>query len=129
MKLPDEILILILSYCPRHVLVRLASVSRQLHELATEVLYASVHISLLQEEYDATRRREKPMLASKLNALTTSEYDYAAHVRELALLFEERSTALPGFLRLYQLNVPTGKMFDALMTLSLRKAVKLESFI
>ncbi|CAK7226616.1 hypothetical protein SCUCBS95973_006262 [Sporothrix curviconia] len=127
LDLPIEVQNLILGYCSNRDLLRLAVVSRQFHGLATQTLYTKICIDPMQDEYVAASGKKHLAKSSCLDALTTSEYDYARHLQELAVEFDKSGRLAAELGKLYQSHVPTGKMFNTLIVLATRKAAKLES--
>ncbi|CAK7229798.1 hypothetical protein SBRCBS47491_007371 [Sporothrix bragantina] len=128
-ELPNEILLHITSYCSKRDLVSLAVVSRRFHQLATQALYTKVHIDLLKNENITSSGKKHLPASSCLDALTTSEYDYARHMRELVLDYDKSERPVANIYKPYQLHGPMGKMFNTLAVLAMRKAVKLESLV
>lgn len=106
-------------------LICLALVSRHFHHLASEIIYRTLHFSL---PYHGGKPYEDT-LAACLNTLTTSEYDYARHLRELFIDSsygtgpEADRTIAP-----YVYTESCGKFLNTLLLLTLRKTKGLEKF-
>ncbi|KAM0514169.1 hypothetical protein ACHAPE_007005 [Trichoderma viride] len=82
--LPPEAQREIVSHCSQSDLICLALVSRHFHELASAQLYKNFHI-IFPDDDDLSFDSSIDGLASGLNTFTTSNYDYAKHLRDLSM--------------------------------------------
>ncbi|KAM3516292.1 hypothetical protein MY11210_000051 [Beauveria gryllotalpidicola] len=125
--LPAETQREILARCSQSDLICVALVSRQFHHLASSILYRDFHIIFPDDD---DRSFDSPIdgLAGGLDTFTTSEYDYARHLRDLSM--DTLSSGLKGE-RSYQpylYSSSCGKFLNTLLYLTLNKAHFLESF-
>jgi hypothetical protein len=107
--------------------VCLSVVSRHFRDLAARQLYRTFHIVFPDEEDPAF---ESPIdsLAGGLETFVTSDYDYAAHLRQVSL-----DTLISGpkgekAYRSYLFKHSCGKFMNTLLLLTLKKARALECF-
>ncbi|XWW95551.1 hypothetical protein V2A60_003512 [Cordyceps javanica] len=117
----------ILSYCSQSDLICVALVSKHFHDLASAILYRDFHI-IFPDDDDLSFESPVDGLAGGLDTFTTSEYDYARHLRDLSM--DTLSSGLKGE-RSYQpylYSSSCGKFFNTLLFLTLKKAQFLESF-
>lgn len=117
----------ILSYCSQSHLICVALVSKHFHHLASAILYRDFHI-IFPDDDDLSFGSPVDGLAGGLDTFTTSEYDYARHLRDLSM--DTLSSGLKGE-RSYQpylYSSSCGKFFNTLLFLTLKKAHFLESF-
>ncbi|KAJ6789284.1 hypothetical protein PWT90_02150 [Aphanocladium album] len=125
--LPIETQREILSHCSQGELICVALVSKHFHDLASAVLYRDFHI-IFPDDDDLGFDSPVDGLAGGLDTFTTSEYDYARHLRDLSM--DTLSSGLKGE-RSYQpylYSSSCGKFFNTLLFLTLKKAHSLESF-
>ncbi|KAM3449059.1 hypothetical protein MY3296_007257 [Beauveria thailandica] len=125
--LPAETQREILARCSQSDLVCVALVSRQFHHLASSILYRDFHI-IFPDDDDRSFDSPVDGLAGGLDTFTTSEYDYARHLRNLSM--DTLSSGLKGE-RSYQpylYSSSCGKFLNTLLFLTLKKAHFLESF-
>lgn len=101
--------------------------SKHFHELASAALYREFHI-IFPDDDDLSYDSPVDGLAGGLDTFTTSEYDYAKHLRDLSM--DTLSSGLKGE-RSYQpylYSSSCGKFFNSLLFLTLKKAHFLETF-
>ncbi|EGR52067.1 uncharacterized protein TRIREDRAFT_55279 [Trichoderma reesei QM6a] len=82
--LPTETQREIISHCSQSDLICLALVSRRFHELASAQLYRNFHI-IFPDDDDLNFDSPIDGLAGGLDTFTTSNYDYAKHLRDLSM--------------------------------------------
>ncbi|EHK20372.1 uncharacterized protein TRIVIDRAFT_48522 [Trichoderma virens Gv29-8] len=82
--LPTETQREIISHCSQSDLICLALVSRHFHELASAQLYRNFHI-IFPDDDDLNFDSPIDGLAGGLDTFTTSNYDYAKHLRDLSM--------------------------------------------
>lgn len=125
--LPAETQREILARCSQSDLICVALVSRHFHHLASSILYRDFHI-IFPDDDDRSFDSPVDGLAGGLDTFTTSEYDYARHLRDLSM--DTLSSGLKGE-RSYQpylYSSSCGKFLNTLLFLTLQKAHFLESF-
>lgn len=125
LDLPEETLREILDYCETSELICLALVSKRFHRLASEALYHCLHFTL---PYHGNKLGEDT-LAACLNTFTTSEYDYAKHVREFCVDSYGSGSDADRIIGSYVYTESCGKFLNNLLYLTLRKATGLETFL
>ncbi|KAF5980421.1 hypothetical protein FCOIX_4846 [Fusarium coicis] len=127
LDLPAETQQDILSHCSQSELICCALVSRHFHELASAQLYRSFNI-LFPDDDDV--RFESPIdgLAGGLDTFTTSEYNYAKHLRELSMDTVSTGVKAEHAYKPYLYSASCGKFLNTLLYLTLKKAKSLESF-
>ncbi|KAK7426941.1 hypothetical protein QQZ08_006533 [Neonectria magnoliae] len=127
LDLPSETQQEILSHCSQSDLICVALVSKHFHELASTHLYRSFNI-LFPDEDDL--RFECPIdgLAGGLDAFTTSEYDYAKHLKELSMDTVSTGPKAEHAYKPYLYSASCGKFLNTLLYLTLKKAKSLETF-
>ncbi|KPM34956.1 hypothetical protein AK830_g11609 [Neonectria ditissima] len=115
------------SQCSQSDLICVALVSKHFRELASTHLYRSFNI-LFPDEDDL--RFECPIdgLAGGLDAFTTSEYNYAKHLRELSMDTVSTGPKAEHAYKPYLYSASCGKFLNTLLYLMLRKAKSLETF-
>ncbi|CAG7564784.1 unnamed protein product [Fusarium equiseti] len=125
--LPAEIQQDILSHCSQSDLICCALVSQHFRELASAILYRSFNI-LFPDDDDV--RFESPIdgLAGGLDTFTTSEYNYAKHLRELSMDTVSTGVKAEHAYKPYLYSASCGKFLNTLLYLTLKKAKSLESF-
>ncbi|KAK7415329.1 hypothetical protein QQX98_005973 [Neonectria punicea] len=127
LDLPSETQQEILSHCSQSDLICVALVSKHFHELASTHLYRSFNI-LFPDEDDL--RFECPIdgLAGGLDAFTTSEYNYAKHLKELSMDTVSTGPKAEHAYKPYLYSASCGKFLNTLLYLTLKKAKSLETF-
>ncbi|KAF5009024.1 hypothetical protein FDECE_4738 [Fusarium decemcellulare] len=127
LDLPAETQQEILSHCSQSDLICCALVSRHFHELASAQLYRSFNI-LFPDDDDV--RFESPIdgLAGGLDTFTTSEYNYAKHLRELSMDTVSTGVKAEHAYKPYLYSASCGKFLNTLLYLTLKKAKSLETF-
>ncbi|ENH73869.1 hypothetical protein FOC1_g10011189 [Fusarium oxysporum f. sp. cubense race 1] len=127
LDLPAETQQDILSHCSQSELICCALVSRHFHELASAQLYRSFNI-LFPDDDDV--RFESPIdgLAGGLDTFTTSDYNYAKHLRELSMDTVSTGVKAEHAYKPYLYSASCGKFLNTLLYLTLKKAKSLESF-
>ncbi|KAF5026714.1 hypothetical protein F66182_1181 [Fusarium sp. NRRL 66182] len=127
LDLPAETQQDILSHCSQSELICCALVSRHFHELASAQLYRSFNI-LFPDDDDV--RFESPIdgLAGGLDTFTTSEYNYAKHLRELSMDTVSTGVKAEHAYKPYLYSASCGKFLNTLLYLTLKKARSLETF-
>ncbi|KAL7949953.1 hypothetical protein V8C42DRAFT_186605 [Trichoderma barbatum] len=125
--LPTETQREIISHCSQSDLICLALVSRHFHELASTQLYRNFHI-IFPDDDDINFDSPIDGLAGGLDTFTTSNYDYAKHLRDLSM--DTLSAGLKGecCYQSYLYSASCGKFLNTLLHLTLRKARSLEVF-
>ncbi|KAJ6444379.1 F-box domain-containing protein [Purpureocillium lavendulum] len=127
LDLPAETQQDIISHCSQSDLICLALVSKRLHELASAQLYRNFHI-VFPDDDDVNFDSPIDGLAGGLDTFTTSEYDYAKHLRDLSM--DTLSAGAKGELSYqpYLYSASCGKFLNTLLYLTLKKAKSLEAF-
>ncbi|KAK1256393.1 hypothetical protein MKX07_008652 [Trichoderma sp. CBMAI-0711] len=125
--LPTETQREIISHCSQSDLICLALVSRRFHELASAQLYRNFHI-IFPDDDDLNFDSPIDGLAGGLDTFTTSNYDYAKHLRDLSM--DTLSAGIKGecCYQSYLYSASCGKFFNTLLHLTLKKARSLEVF-
>lgn len=113
--------------CTQSDLICCALVSKHFHELASTQLYRSFCI-LFPDDDDI--RFEYPIdgLAGGLDTFTTSDYNYAKHLRELSMDTVSAGPKGEHSYKPYLYSASCGKFLNTLLHLTLKKAKGLESF-
>ncbi|KAH6607761.1 hypothetical protein Trco_004074 [Trichoderma cornu-damae] len=125
--LPTETQRDIFSHCSQSDLICLALVSRHFHELASAQLYRNFHI-VFPDDDDLNFDSPIDGLAGGLDTFTTSNYDYAKHLRDLSM--DTLSAGLKGesSYQSYLYSASCGKFLNTLLHLTLKRARSLEVF-
>ncbi|OAA68418.1 F-box domain, Skp2-like protein [Niveomyces insectorum RCEF 264] len=128
LDLPDETQTEIFSYCRVADLICLSLVSHRFRELAAEQLYHTLDVVFSEEDElrPPDAMRDLPLC---LDTLTTSDYDYAKHLREFS--FDTENTGIRGenAYKTFHHGLSAGKFLDTLVLLALRKAKRLETLV
>ncbi|KAI9786561.1 MAG: hypothetical protein M1816_007885 [Peltula sp. TS41687] len=124
--LPIELQKTIFSHSSTYDLTNLAVVSKHFHSIASAQLYRSFCI-VFPDDDDPF---ESPIdaLASGLDTLVASEYDYAKHLKEMALDSYSGGDRGERVYKAYSYDLSCGKFMSTLLHLTLRKARALEKF-
>jgi hypothetical protein len=127
LDLPVETHRCIFNFARSTDLIALSLVSKQFRVLAAEQLYRTFHI-VFPDDDDPSNDSPIDGLASGLDTFVTSEYNYAAHLRELTLETLSGGEKGERAYRHYLYDVSCGKFMNTLLLLTLRKAKALETF-
>ncbi len=105
----------------------MALVSKRMHELASTQLYRNFHI-VFPDDDDVNFDSPIDGLAGGLDTFTTSEYNYAKHLRDLSM--DTLSAGVKGeqSYQPYLYSASCGKFLNTLLYLTLKKAKSLEAF-
>lgn len=116
-----------LAQCSQTDLICVALVSKHFHELASAQLYRTFHI-IFPDDDDLAYDSPIDGLAGGLDTFTTSEYNYAQHLRDLSM--DTLSAGVKGELsyQSYLYSASCGKFLNTLLYLTLKKAKSLEVF-
>ncbi|OAQ94699.1 F-box domain-containing protein [Purpureocillium lilacinum] len=127
LDLPTETQEDIISHCSQSDLICLALVSKRMHELASTQLYRNFHI-VFPDDDDVNFDSPIDGLAGGLDTFTTSEYNYAKHLRDLSM--DTLSAGVKGeqSYQPYLYSASCGKFLNTLLYLTLKKAKSLEAF-
>ncbi|KAH7136444.1 hypothetical protein EDB81DRAFT_79565 [Dactylonectria macrodidyma] len=127
LNLPPETQLEILSHCSQSELICVALVSKHFHELASTHLYRSFNI-LFPDEDDL--RFDCPIdgLAGGLDSFTTSDYNYAKHLKELSMDTVSTGSKAEQAYKPYIYAASCGKFMNTLLYITLKKAKSLETF-
>ncbi|RDA83447.1 hypothetical protein CP532_1811 [Ophiocordyceps camponoti-leonardi (nom. inval.)] len=117
----------IVSHCSHADLVCLALVNKRCRELAAAQLYRSFHI-IFPDEDDVSFDSPVDGLAAGLDTFTTSDYDYAQHLRDLSMDTLSAGIKAEQSYQPFLYNVTCGKILNSLLHLTLSKAKSLETF-
>ncbi|KAG5984523.1 hypothetical protein E4U55_004419 [Claviceps digitariae] len=127
LSLPAETQREIVAHCSQSDLICLALVSRRFHELASAQLYRNFHI-IFPDEDDIHFDSPIDGLAGGLNTFTTSEYNYARHLRDLSMDTLSLGRKGEQSYQPYLYKASCGKFLNTLLHLTLKRARSLESF-
>ncbi|TWU72870.1 hypothetical protein ED733_003691 [Metarhizium rileyi] len=127
LDLPAETQQNIVSHCSQGDLICLALVSRRFFELAAAQLYRNFHI-IFPDEDDINFDSSIDGLAGGLDTFTTSEYNYAKHLKDFSM--DTLSAGVKGehSYQPYLYSASCGKFLNSLLYLTLKRAHTLESF-
>ena len=116
-----------LSQCSQTDLICVALVSKRFHELASAQLYRNFHI-IFPDDDDLAYDSPIDGLAGGLDTFTTSEYNYAQHLRDLSM--DTLSAGVKGEISYqpYLYSASCGKFLNTLLYLTLKRAKSLEVF-
>lgn len=108
-------------------LIALSLVSKHFHHLAASRLYREFRIVFPDVDYLTS---DKPIdaLACGLDTFTTSDYNYAQHLRSITLESTESGEKAERAYKLYSMEKSCGKFMNTLFMLTLKKARKLDTF-
>lgn len=113
-------------------LFSLALVSSHFHTFASEFLYHDVHIRPPNDHEPHTHRTAdlRNSLPGVLDTLTTSDYNYASHIRHFAIgnACGDLCSGSVGSNTPHKLDSFSCRMINTLMTMSMRKTKGLEIF-
>ncbi|PHH69797.1 hypothetical protein CDD80_6497 [Ophiocordyceps camponoti-rufipedis] len=127
LELPPETQHEIVSHCSQADLVCLALVSKRCRELASAQLYRNFHI-VFPDEDDVSFDSPIDGLAGGLDTFTTSDYNYAQHLRDLSMDTLSAGGKAEQSYQPYLYNVSCGKFLNSLLCQTLRKTHSLETF-
>lgn len=113
--------------CSQSDLICVALVSKHFHELASSFLYRNFHI-IFPDDDDINFDSPIDGLAGGLDTFTTSEYNYAKHLKDVSM--DTLSSGVKGehSYQSYLYSASCGKFLNTLLYLTLRKATALEAF-
>lgn len=113
--------------CSQTDLICVSLVSKHFHELASAQLYRNFHI-IFPDDDDIQLDSPIDGLAGGLDTFTTSDYDYAKHLKDLSM--DTLSAGVKGELsyQSYLYSASCGKFLNTLLCLTLKKAKALEAF-
>ncbi|UNI21903.1 hypothetical protein JDV02_007849 [Purpureocillium takamizusanense] len=127
LDLPAETQQDIISHCSQSDLICLALVSKRMHELASTQLYRNFHI-VFPDDDDISFDSPIDGLAGGLDTFTTSEYNYAKHLRDLSMDTLSAGQKGEQSYQPYLYSASCGKFLNTLLYLTLKKARSLEAF-
>ncbi|PHH83851.1 hypothetical protein CDD83_2923 [Cordyceps sp. RAO-2017] len=127
LNLPAETQQEIISHCSQSDLICVALVCKRFHELASAQLYRNFHIVFPDDE-DINFDSPIDGLAGGLDTFTTSDYNYAKHLRDLSMDTLSAGVKGENSCQLYLYSASCGKFFNSLLYLTLKKAKALEVF-
>ncbi|KAI0176044.1 hypothetical protein GGR52DRAFT_342374 [Hypoxylon sp. FL1284] len=127
LDLPDEILKDICRNCNQSDWICLSLVCKRFRDLAASQLYRKFHI-VFPDEDDPYFESPIDGLACGLYTFTTSEYNYAKHLREISLDTLSTGPKAETAYKPYQAGLSCGKFMNNLFLLTLRRAPSLDSF-
>ncbi|PFH59023.1 hypothetical protein XA68_12903 [Ophiocordyceps unilateralis] len=125
--LPPETQHEIVSHCSQSDLVCLALVNKRCRELASAQLYRNFHI-VFPDEDDVSFDSPIDGLAGGLDTFTTSDYNYAQHLRDLSMDTLSAGVKAEQSYQPYLYNVSCGKFLNSLLHQTLGKTQSLETF-
>ncbi|KAF4126469.1 F-box domain [Geosmithia morbida] len=127
LDLPLETQREIISHCSQNDLICVALVSSHFRELASARIYRDFHIVFTDDDDESF---DSPIdgLASGLDTLTTSEYNYAKHLRDISLDTLTAGRKGENSYRPYLYSNSCGKFLNTLLLLALKRATSLEAF-
>lgn len=100
--------------------------SKYIRELAAAELYRSLN-HIFQEEH-VSPDPELDYLAGFLETLATSDYNYAAHVKEVSVDTSYTATKADQLSRQFSYDLTCGKFFNTLLLAALKRTRALERF-
>ncbi|XXG94226.1 hypothetical protein Hte_000480 [Hypoxylon texense] len=127
LNLPDEILKEICSNCNQADWICLSLVCKRFRDLAASFLYRSFNI-IFPDDDDPLFESPIDGLAGGLYTFTTSDYNYAKHLREISLDTLNMGQVAETAYKPYHANLSCGKFMNNLLLLTLRKARSLDTF-
>ncbi|QUC21582.1 uncharacterized protein UV8b_05825 [Ustilaginoidea virens] len=127
LDLPEETQREIVSYCTQGDLICLALVCKHFHHLASSQLYRNFHI-VFPDDDDVNFDSPIDGLAGGLDTLSTSEYNYAKHLKDLSMDTLSAGAKGEHSYHPYLYSTSCGKFFNTLLHLTLKRAHSLESF-
>jgi Arc/MetJ-type ribon-helix-helix transcriptional regulator len=117
----------IFAHCAQSDLICLALVSRHFHELASALLYRNFHI-IFPDDDDLDLDSPIDGLAGGLDTFTTSDYNYAKHLRDLSMDTLSAGDKGEQSYQSYLYSASCGKFLNSLLYLTLKKSRSLEAF-
>ncbi|KAL2754391.1 hypothetical protein ACRALDRAFT_1042052 [Sodiomyces alcalophilus JCM 7366] len=127
LNLPSETQHQIFSLCSPTSLICLALVSHHFRDLAAAQMYRNFHI-IFPDDDDPDFDSPVDSLASGFETFVASDYDYAQHLREIALDTTSAGARGERSYDAYRYGFSCGKFMNTLLLLTLRKAKSLECF-
>lgn len=113
--------------CSQSDLICVALVSKHFHELASSLLYRNFHI-IFPDDDDLGFDSPIDGLAGGLDTFTTSEYNYAKHLKDISMDTLSAGNKGEHSYQSYLYSASCGKFLNTLLYLTLRKAKSLEAF-
>ncbi|KAI9167128.1 hypothetical protein HJFPF1_03252 [Paramyrothecium foliicola] len=113
--------------CAQSELICLALVSRHFHELASALLYRNFHI-IFPDDDDLDLDSPIDGLAGGLDTFTTSDYNYAKHLKDLSMDTLSAGDKGEQSYQSYLYSASCGKFLNSLLYLTLKKSKSLEAF-
>ena len=101
--------------------------SKHFHELASTQLYRNFHI-IFPDDDDLNFDSPIDGLAGGLDTFTTSEYNYARHLKDLSMDTLSAGSKGEQSYQSYLYSASCGKFLNTLLYLTLKKAKSLEAF-
>lgn len=101
--------------------------SKHFHELASAQLYRNFHI-IFPDDEDVNFDSPIDGLAGGLDTFTTSEYNYAKHLKDLSMDTLSAGRKGEESYQAYLYKASCGKFLNTLLHLTLKRARSLESF-
>ncbi|KJZ77984.1 hypothetical protein HIM_02621 [Hirsutella minnesotensis 3608] len=125
--LPAETQQEIISHCSQSDLICVALVCKRFHEIASSHLYRNFHI-VFPDDHDINFDSPIDGLALGLDTFTTSDYNYAKHLKDLSM--DTLSAGVKGEISYhpYLYSASCGKFLNTLLHLTLKRAHALEVF-
>ncbi|KAI9804181.1 MAG: hypothetical protein M1825_001583 [Sarcosagium campestre] len=108
-------------------LIALALVSKHFHSIASAQIYRDFNIGFPSDDMPG-KGGEIDCLAGGLDTLTTSEHNYAQHLREIRLDTHGNGERAERAYQDYSYALSCGKFLNTLLALTLSKACALETF-
>ncbi|EEH50610.2 uncharacterized protein PADG_06689 [Paracoccidioides brasiliensis Pb18] len=127
LRLPPETLDAIFSYASPSDLINLSLVSKTFHVLAAAQLYRSFKHVFTDDD---ARAGHQPVdrLAGLLDTLTTSDYNYAAYIKEISLDTAHSGDTGERATSEFKYEFTCGKFLNTLLLATIKKITALESF-
>ena len=113
--------------CSQADLICLALVCKHFHKVASAHIYRNFHIVFPDEEDDEFYSSIDG-LAVGLDTFATSEYNYAAHLRDFLMDTLSSGREAEHAYQPYLYSASCGKFLNTLVLLTLKRAHSLESF-
>ncbi|OJD18502.1 hypothetical protein AJ78_01491 [Emergomyces pasteurianus Ep9510] len=127
LRLPPETFNAIFAYASSSDLVNLALVSKHFHGLAAAQLYRSLS-HVFDERDTRTGQLAVDRLAGVLGTLTTSDYNYAAYIKEISLDAIQGNQIAASVALEFRYGSSCGKFLNTLLLATLKRIEALESF-
>ncbi|PGH15918.1 hypothetical protein AJ79_02085 [Helicocarpus griseus UAMH5409] len=128
LSLPPETLSAIFSYASSSDLVNLALVSKSFHDIAAAHLYRSLSHVFAEDDTRTAGQLAVDRLAGILETLTTSDYNYAAFLKEISLDTVHSGDAGERAASEFKYEYSCGKFLNTLFLATIKRIAALESF-